>query len=106
MNPQDLIKLEFHLFDPSCVDTETTNGISQLARIHGADHLKVLLTKFFENLSVEWLSQPRHKDDLYRGALLAIQDVERVLEDAHGLAIVRDTQEKAKGVEPKKWRAV
>lgn len=106
MTSQDLIKLEFHLFDPSCVDTETTNGISQMAKIRGADHLKVLLDRFFDNLNAEWLAHPRHKDDLYRGALLAIQDIQRVLEDAHGLAIVRDSQEKAKGVEPKKWRMV
>ena len=104
--PQDLIKLEFHLFDPACVNTETTNGLSQMAKIRGAEHMKVLLDNFFELLSIEWLAHPRHKDDLYRGALLAIQDIQLVLADAHGLAIVRDSQEKSKGVEPKKWRMV
>lgn len=100
----DIIKIEFHLFNPAWVQAETANGVSHLAKIYDMDPLRLLLERFEASLTLEWLEQPARPDDVYRGALLAIRDMRKVVGEAVEFAIVREAQEKAKDVEHKKWR--
>ena len=100
----DLIKLEFHLFNPAWVEAETAQGVAHIAKAGGLDHLRTLLERFEANLTLEWLEQPSRTDDVYRGSLLVIRDMRKVVGEALEFAAIREAQEKAKGVEHKKWR--
>lgn len=102
--PDQFVQLSFNLFSPSAVLIQQAQDIARIADREEFRAVKEIVEAFRQEMTQRLITTRNADNEVFRGAVLALQDIETVLNNAKDLAFIRAVHETRKEQPVAKWK--